>query len=450
MRGHTFVWHNQVPAWVFQDANGVDMSTEPFSPANKQLLLSRLQHHINALISHYKGNIYVWDVVNEAIDESQPDGFRRTKWYTITTDPNNNPGYPEYMDDAFIYARQALDNLGIDRKTVKLCYNDYNTTISAKRNFIYNWLKGAIARDVPIDCVGNQFHNNISFPIDDQGSVSSKQSVIDTLNLFATLTSTAGVPIVNEVTEFDMSLYRYGQCSQMFYSDYDDLLAGDTTNLINEGYRYRDYFQIFKNLKNEIDSVTIWGLGDDDSWLNPSQNTAGCAGVTAADAPLPFDAYLQHKYAYTGIVNPLALPGANLVTTVTASSGTVSSGRPESFVITVANQGPNDAANLTFTGTVPANTLFVSFAAPAGWACTVPAYHATGQIMCTAGALADGATAQFTLTVKTTCPTPSGSVFTDSATVTSTTLNPNPTPQNTGTVNFVVVPPHGQTVQGCS
>jgi len=316
MRGHTFVWHNQVPAWVFQDANGVDMSTQPFSPANKQLLLSRLQNHISALVNHYQGNIYVWDVVNEAIDESQPDGFRRSKWYTITQDPSLPAGTPpEYMDDAFLYARQALDNLGFDRTEVKLCYNDFNTTIPAKRYFIYSWVQGAINRGVPIDCVGHQFHNTINFPIDDQGSASSKQNVIDTITLFAGLTSTAGVPVINQVTEFDISMYRFGQCSQTFYTDYDDLLAGDTVDLINEGYRYRDYFQIFKNLSNKIDSVTLWGLGDDDSWLNPSSGKAGC-GKTAADAPLPFDSYLQHKFAYTGIVNPLSLPAADLVTTV--------------------------------------------------------------------------------------------------------------------------------------
>jgi uncharacterized repeat protein (TIGR01451 family) len=159
---------------------------------------------------------------------------------------------------------------------------------------------------------------------------------------------------------------------------------------------------------------------------------------------------LQHKYAYTGIVDPLSLPGANLVTTVAASSGTVASGRTESFVIAVENKGPNDAANLTLTDAVPANTLFTSFAAPAGWTCTVPVFHATGQITCSAATLANGATAQFTLTVQTTCPTPTGTFFTDSATVNSTTLNPNPTPQNTGSVNFVVAPKRGQSVTGCS
>jgi uncharacterized repeat protein (TIGR01451 family) len=223
---------------------------------------------------------------------------------------------------------------------------------------------------------------------------------------------------------------------------YDTTLARDTTDLINQGYRYRDYFQIFKNLKHEIDDVTIWGLANDDSWLNPSVNTVGCTGITANNSPLPFDAYLQHKFAYTGLVKPLALPGANLVTTVSASAGTINPGKQKSFVITVANEGPNDAASLTFTDSVPATTQFLDFSAPAGWTCQVPAFHGTGQVSCTAVSLANGATAQFTLKVMATRPTPPGSVNSDSATVTSTTLNPNPEPQNTGSVNFVVAPPN--------
>ncbi|MBO0910836.1 MAG: endo-1,4-beta-xylanase [Acidobacteria bacterium] len=449
MRGHTFVWHNQVPAWVFQDAAGVDMSTEPFSEANKQLLLSRLKNHITALINHYQGSIYVWDVVNEAIDESQSDGFRRSKWYAITVDPNNNPGFPEYMDDAFIYAREALDALGISRQQVKLCYNDFNTTIPAKRQFIFNWVQGAIARGVPIDCVGNQFHNTINFPIDDQGSASTKQGVTDTLNLFASLTSTAGVPIVDEVTEFDINLYRFGDCSQTFFTDNDDLLAGDTTDLVNQGYRYRDYFQIFHNLRKEIDSVTIWGLGDDDSWLNPSANAAGCAGITAVNAPLPFDVNLQHKLSYTGIVNPLALPGANLVTTMAASSGTVLSGHSVSYVITVANNGPNDAAGLTFTDTLPPATTFQSFRAPMDWTCTTPPAGGTGQVSCMAPLLTNGSSAQFTLTLAVGCSTPNGTSIANAATLASTTLNPNPVPQNSASAGIVISDPP-PVIQGLS
>ena len=442
MRGHNFVWHSQVPNWVFQDANGVDMSTEPFSTANKQLLLSRLQNHINALINHYQGNIFVWDVVNEAIDESQTDGFRRSKWYMITQDPSLPAGTPpEYMDDAFIDARQALDALGLSRKQVELCYNDFNTTIPAKRQFVFSWVQGAIARGVPIDCVGNQFHNNINFPIDDQGSAASKQGVIDTLNLFASLTSTAGVPIVNEITEFDISIYRFGQCSQTFYFDNDDLLARDTVDLINQGYRYRDYFHIFKNLKNEIDDVTIWGLGDDDSWLNPQGNSAGCAGITANNAPLPFNVYLQHKFAYTGLVNPLALPGANLVTTIAASPSTVLSGHSVAYTITVRNQGPNDAAGLTLTDTLPAATSFQSITAPSGWTCTTPSVGGSGQVSCTSATLPNGSSAQFTLTLAVACATPNGTSISNAATITSTTLNPNPEPQNSASVGITVSDP---------
>jgi len=400
MRGHNFVWHQQVPNWVFQDANGVDMSTEPYSDANKALLLSRLKNHIDALINHYKNSLYVWDVVNEAIDETQGDGFRRSKWYMITVDPNNNPGYPEYMDDAFIYARQALDALGISRDQVELCYNDYNTTIPAKQQFIYNWVKGAISRGVPIDCVGSQFHNNITFPID--GSAASKQSVINTLNLFNSLASTAGKPIINEVTEFDMSLYSYGNCSQNFYTDYDDLLAGDVRNLALEGYLYSDYFQIFKSLKSKIDSVTIWGLGDDDSWLNPNTNL-GCSGVSAADAPLPFDSYLQHKAAYDGIVDPWNLPGASLTAATASKTGPQNT---RVWTIAVSNPGPGTAYGTEITSFTLTQT--------AGAACT-PVVTPPSSYPVVLGDLAAGSSANASFTID----------FTGCAALAKFTLNAN-------------------------
>src|SRR5690348_10884657 len=176
-------------------------------------------------------------------------------------------------------------------------------------------------------------------------------------------------------------------------------------------------------MKAKIDSVTIWGLGDDDSWLNPSSGKAGC-GVTAADAPLPFDSYLQHKYAYTGIVNPLSLPGANLSLTMTPNSATIVSGSPVSYTIAVTNNGPNDAANLTLTTSGPASTAFQSITAPSGWKCSTPAIGGTGQVSCTAPALANGASVQFTLTATVICATGDGTLIANSASVTSTTLNP--------------------------
>ena len=81
VRGHTFVWHQQTPAWVFNDANGQPMTA---TSANKTLLLTRLENHIRAVGARYADDVYAWDVVNEVIDENQADGLRRSTWYTIT------------------------------------------------------------------------------------------------------------------------------------------------------------------------------------------------------------------------------------------------------------------------------------------------------------------------------------------------------------------------------
>src|SRR5207247_594199 len=119
-----------------------------------------------------------WDVVNEVIDESQPDGFRRSPWYLITG--------TEFIDTAFTAAHQCAPN-------AKLYINDYNTTITSKRTFLYNLVSNLKSRGIPIDGVGHQMHSNIQFP--------SPQSVTDTINLFA------GLGMDNQITELDISIY---------------------------------------------------------------------------------------------------------------------------------------------------------------------------------------------------------------------------------------------------
>src|SRR5207245_2684015 len=68
--GHTLVWHNQTPAWVFQNEKG--------NPVDRDTLLARLRDHIHTVVGRYRGRIKGWDVVNEALNE---DGtLRQTPW----------------------------------------------------------------------------------------------------------------------------------------------------------------------------------------------------------------------------------------------------------------------------------------------------------------------------------------------------------------------------------
>ncbi|MDP9180037.1 MAG: endo-1,4-beta-xylanase, partial [Gemmatimonadota bacterium] len=68
--GHTLVWHNQTPAWFFQDASG-----KPNPPAAQ---IERMRTHIETVAGRYKGRVHAWDVVNEVIDN---DGsYRPTSW----------------------------------------------------------------------------------------------------------------------------------------------------------------------------------------------------------------------------------------------------------------------------------------------------------------------------------------------------------------------------------
>ncbi len=256
VRGHTLVWHNQTPEWVFQDAAGNPLTS---SPEHKALLLQRLEDHIRAVAGRYADDIVAWDVVNEVIDENEPDGLRRSRWYEIAG--------LDYIRTAFRVAREAAP-------AAKLFINDYNTNVPAKREALYNLVSQLLAEGVPIDGVGHQMHINIDWP-----SVSETEQM---LQRFIPL------GVEQQITEMDISIYT--DASQSFPEPPRD-------RLITQGHRYHEMFDLYRQYDDEITSVTLWGLADDDTWLDSFP-------VTRKDAPLLFDVQLQAKPAYWGIVDP--------------------------------------------------------------------------------------------------------------------------------------------------
>ena len=385
VRGHTLVWHSQVPAWVFTDPlTGTTMLP---TPANHDLLLQRLANHVRGVVSHFGDKVYAWDVANEVIDESQPDCMRRSTWYTVTG--------ADYIDTAFRTAREVAPD-------ALLFINDYNTTIPAKRTCLYDLVRDLQARGVPIDGVGHQMHDNIEFP--------QPQDMADTLDLFAQL------GVTQHVTEMDVSIYSGSDNTSI--PNYDEI---PEERFVRQGYHYRDLFQVFRQHKDQLTSVTLWGLADDATWRTSSGRV---------DAPLLFDDQLQHKLAYTGVVNPLDLPGADLAVSSSADAATVLSGREITYTATVTNNGHDGALNVTFTDALPTGAAFRSITAPAGWTCTTPPVGSGGSIGCGAPSLDAGDAVVFVVVVDVPCATASGTLFTNAVAVSSTTLDPNPEPNN--------------------
>ncbi|NLT53426.1 MAG: endo-1,4-beta-xylanase, partial [Actinomycetales bacterium] len=280
--GHTLVWHQQTPAWVFQDASGATMSA---TAENKTLLLSRLENHIRNVAGHYKGKVYAWDVVNEVIDEGQSDGLRRSTWYTVAG--------LDYIRTAFRVAREVDPG-------AQLCINDYSTTGATKRQKLYDLVSQLKGEGVPIDCVGHQMHSNIDWP-----------SEADT---DATLTLFAGLGVVQKVTELDVSVYNNN--STVYTTVPADVLA-------SQDARYAALFRAFLKHSEDIDTVTFWGLADDDSWLHTFP-------INRLDLPLLFDQQLQAKSAFHSVV---ALKGGT-TTTTTRPTTTTTTTRPPTTTTT--------------------------------------------------------------------------------------------------------------------
>ncbi|MDG4787715.1 non-reducing end alpha-L-arabinofuranosidase family hydrolase [Micromonospora sp. WMMD1102] len=197
VKGHTLAWHAQQPGWM-QSMSG---------SALRQAMID----HITNVVTHYRGKLDSWDVVNEAYADGNSGGRR---------DSNLQRTGNDWIEVAFRTADAADPN-------VKLCYNDYNIDnwSAAKTQGVYNMVRDFKQRGVPIDCVGLQTHFT--------GGSSYPSNYRTTLSSFAAL----GVDV--QVTELDVTNADVNQ----YRNTVNDCLA-----------------------VARCTGITVWGIRDSDSW----------------------------------------------------------------------------------------------------------------------------------------------------------------------------------------
>lgn len=228
--------------------------------------MGRLKQHITDVMSRYKGKIYAWDVVNEAVPDGGESVYRPSKFYEIIGE--------DYIEKAFEYAH-AVD------PQAKLFYNDYNTENSIKRDKIYQLVKKLKDKKVPIHGVGLQGHWSINEP--------TAQELEASIKKFANL----GLDV--QVTELDMSVYPKEHERREKNATDDGIL---TEQMIQkQAAQYKMLFDTFRKYKGVVTGITFWNVSDKSSWLDnfPIRGRK--------DYPLLFDQNLKPKEAFRQVVN---------------------------------------------------------------------------------------------------------------------------------------------------
>lgn len=267
--GHTLVWHNQTPNWVFEDAAGKLLS--------KEKLLDRMRDHIYAVVGRYKGKIKGWDVVNEAVLD---DGsYIQSKWMKIIGE--------EYIIKAFQFAQEADPD-------AELYYNDFSVENIPKRNGVIKLVKMLQTAGIKVSGIGMQGHYLLDWP--------SIGQIDSTIKEFAAL----GVKVM--ITELDVDILprpdhsKSAEITNRF--EYQEKLNPYKKGVPEEKQqeftkRYEELFRVFSKNSGLLTRVTFWGVDDGSSWLN------GFPVPERTNYPLLFGRDGKPKPAFNAVVKTL-------------------------------------------------------------------------------------------------------------------------------------------------
>ena len=175
----------------------------------------------------------------------------------------NAVGNTDYVDWAFRAAAAADPN-------AQLFLNDFETENSIKQEYLVDVVRRLVNRGVPIDGIGHQFHINLLSDVDDL------LGAIDRIE-------TEFPALINHVTELDVSFYNDpGSCWESGTNCDPERTEAELPALFStQATLLRDLLNGLEN-RNSVESVTFWGIMDQDSWLNE-------APIVRNNYPLLFD-----------------------------------------------------------------------------------------------------------------------------------------------------------------
>jgi endo-1,4-beta-xylanase len=264
-------------AGTYNIDNVVVNSTTPVALTQAQKVANidgALNAYVTGMVTHYKGKVKAWDVVNEIMNDGA-SGLR--------TSSNTNSGvgaagtggvfyWTDYLGrntalKAFNYAHSA-------DPTALLFINDYNLeSNSVKLDSLIALVKEIQNKGGHVDGIGTQMHI----------SLNTTTASIDAM--FAKLAAT-GLKI--RVSELDIALNTAKSSS----------FTATSAMYTQQAALYHFVVASYKNNipKAQQYGITVWGVADSDSWINTSTNP---------DFPLLFDASYAKKAAYTSVIQAL-------------------------------------------------------------------------------------------------------------------------------------------------
>jgi uncharacterized repeat protein (TIGR02543 family) len=242
VHAHVLLWHSQNSSWI----TALNGST------GKETALGAMRSYITQVMTHYKGKVYSWDVLNEVF----PDGVSASaNWKTsMRTTGDSQAANPWFVAIGSDFVYEGFKAARLADPAAILYYNDYNMDSVGKSTMVANM----------VEAVNNQWKN-------DQQNTDKNRLLIEGIGLQSHHnTAVTAAAVKASLDRFrplgvKLSISEIDVLSQT-YNEYSSSIAPTNNGKLTAANLYGQYFKHYIDNADIIERVTFWGVYDSQSW----------------------------------------------------------------------------------------------------------------------------------------------------------------------------------------